>query len=172
MKLPYQQIQVNGNVIFTARGGKIHTFSLSTGAWLSSWRHEQAKQDSASGATSAGNADGPPAKRQKTEAAQAAQAAKDPEASSETALKSGELAQKDKKGSRNGPTGRKAVSRPPEQPLITHLRCTDDGSHVVAVTGHDKSIWVFAHDGEGSLTQLTQRYVHSMGKLDGFLTLL
>ncbi|KAG6158665.1 hypothetical protein E4U37_005354 [Claviceps purpurea] len=44
-----------------------------------------------------------------------------------------------------------------DRPVITLMTCTSDGSHLVAVSGHDKAIWVFEHNGEGVLTQLSQR---------------
>ncbi|KAM5351647.1 hypothetical protein ACJ41O_004370 [Fusarium nematophilum] len=49
------------------------------------------------------------------------------------------------------------ISRVPDRPVITHLTSTADGAHVLAITGHDKVIWVFENDGKGNLTQLSKR---------------
>jgi tRNA (guanine-N(7)-)-methyltransferase subunit TRM82 len=54
--------------------------------------------------------------------------------------------------------GRMSV-RVPDQPFITHLQVTSTGSHLVAISGHDKTIWVFEHNGQGSLKALSQRLV-------------
>ncbi|KAL1899651.1 tRNA (guanine-N(7)-)-methyltransferase non-catalytic subunit trm82 [Ceratocystis pirilliformis] len=44
-----------------------------------------------------------------------------------------------------------------DKPIITLLSVTSDGKHVVAVSGHDKAIWVFEHDGRGKLMQSSKR---------------
>ncbi|KAI1021769.1 hypothetical protein LB505_009039 [Fusarium chuoi] len=49
------------------------------------------------------------------------------------------------------------ISRVPDRPVITHLTSTLDGSHILAITGHDKAIWVFENDGKGSLNQISKR---------------
>ncbi len=46
----------------------------------------------------------------------------------------------------------------PELPFVVLLTATEDGSHVIAVTGQDKTLWVFEHDGKGSLKEVSQRY--------------
>lgn len=45
----------------------------------------------------------------------------------------------------------------PDIPLVQCMSVTADGKHVVAVTGSDKTIWVYEHDGNGQLTLLSQR---------------
>jgi len=45
-----------------------------------------------------------------------------------------------------------------ERPFIHALTATADNHHVVAITGSDKTLWVFEHDGAGNLEQLSQRY--------------
>jgi hypothetical protein len=47
----------------------------------------------------------------------------------------------------------------PDIPMVQCMSVTVDGKHVVAVTGSDKTIWVFEHDGNGLLTLISQRYV-------------
>lgn len=44
-----------------------------------------------------------------------------------------------------------------ELPFVILLAATEDGNHLVAVTGQDKTIWVFEHDGKGNLKELSQR---------------
>ncbi|KAI1118745.1 hypothetical protein F5Y14DRAFT_397516 [Nemania sp. NC0429] len=61
-------------------------------------------------------------------------------------------------GERN-PKKTKARPTPPrpEIPFVILLAATEDGSHVVAVTGQDKTLWVFKHDGKGSLEEMSRR---------------
>lgn len=42
--------------------------------------------------------------------------------------------------------------------MVISLESTSDGQHVVAVTGQDKTVWTFEHDGKGKLKQLSERY--------------
>ncbi|KAI1021750.1 hypothetical protein LB505_009040 [Fusarium chuoi] len=39
MKFPFNVVHVSGNVLFAARGGKIHSFSLEDGSHFSTWKH-------------------------------------------------------------------------------------------------------------------------------------
>lgn len=39
MKIPYNRLHVHGNILFAARGGKIHTFDLVDGSLVSTWKH-------------------------------------------------------------------------------------------------------------------------------------
>lgn len=64
-----------------------------------------------------------------------------------------------KKASPKGPAHQ--VARAPERPVITQLTSTADGSHVLAVSGHDKVIWVFDHDNQGGLTRVSSRCASS-----------
>jgi len=50
-----------------------------------------------------------------------------------------------------------ASTATPDIPMVQCLSVTNDGKHVVAVTGSDKVIWVFDHDGNGKLTVQSQR---------------
>jgi len=44
-----------------------------------------------------------------------------------------------------------------EAPAVIALASTRRGDHVIVVTGEDKSIRVFEHDGRGQLRQISQR---------------
>lgn len=44
-----------------------------------------------------------------------------------------------------------------ERPFLHALSVTPDGRHLVALTGSDKTIWVFERDGSGHLKLLSQR---------------
>ncbi|KAF4123562.1 tRNA (guanine-N(7)-)-methyltransferase subunit TRM82 [Geosmithia morbida] len=103
--------------------------------------------------------DGPPAKRQKM-AGDKVPADETASASAEAAaLKNGKKDDGEKASKKNHKF-KKAVRPPfrvPERPIVTHLTTTSDGKYLVAVTGHDKVIWVLEHDGQGRLTQLSQR---------------
>jgi tRNA (guanine-N(7)-)-methyltransferase subunit TRM82 len=46
-------------------------------------------------------------------------------------------------------------------PAVIALDSTRGGEHVIAVTGEDKSIRVFLHDGRGQVRHISQRYLLS-----------
>ncbi|EEU46443.1 uncharacterized protein NECHADRAFT_79056 [Fusarium vanettenii 77-13-4] len=175
MKIPYNVVHVSGSVLFAARGGKIHSFSLDDGAHLSTWKHPDVdKVDAAVKAISdeassekpvsqeptvaEGEAnDEPPAKRQKVEEPKD-EAVKETEQEDPDKQASGKKKGGKKSKNRNQPRNKEHnISRVPDRPVITHLTSTSDGSHVLAITGHDKAIWVFENDGKGNLTQLSKR---------------
>lgn len=159
MKFPYNRTHVNGDVLFAARGGKIHTFKLSDGSFISTWKHpglenlnqkapastetqpeaeaEAAVTESAP-ASSPPDQSEPPTKRQKVDTDRAANGS-----------------QKANKHHRGNDSRFGTV---PDRPVVSQITTTADGSYVIAVSGHDKSIWVFEHDGEGHLTVLSKRY--------------
>lgn len=63
-----------------------------------------------------------------------------------------------KKQKRRGrPNTEEAPKQVVELPMVQCMSVTTDGKHVVAVTSTDKTIWVFEHDGEGKLTELSHR---------------
>ncbi|KAM0283601.1 hypothetical protein ACHAQH_002379 [Verticillium albo-atrum] len=112
--------------------------------------------------------EGPPAKRQRVQGGQDAQPAKNEEAmdidepSAEdqkkgSGFKNRKQKQKERQDRQGGPIVRGTYGRNVEQPLITHMMVTSSGSHLVAISGHDKTIWTFEHDGRGSLTLFSRR---------------
>lgn len=169
MKIPYNQVHVNGEILFAARSGRIHTYSLADGKLIASWQHPDVDKvanavegNKASGEqtliieasteveTPQDDAEGPPAKRQKTAADDDVSSSKQAEAPQDEENKKGKKA-------RNKTKQQRVVSRVPDRPIVTHLTSTADGKHVLAVTGHDKTLWTFEHDGEGHLSLLSQR---------------
>ncbi|KAI8720955.1 TRNA (guanine-N(7)-)-methyltransferase non-catalytic subunit TRM82 [Fusarium sp. LHS14.1] len=175
MKIPYNVVHVSGSVLFAARGGKIHSFSLDDGAHLSTWKHPDVdKVDAAvkaisdeassekpvsqeSAVVEGEGSDEPPAKRQKVEEPKD-EAVKETEQEDPDKQASGKKKGGKKSKNRNQPKSKEHnISRVPDRPVITHLTSTSDGSHVLAITGHDKAIWVFENDGKGNLTQLSKR---------------
>ncbi|KAF6815943.1 WD repeat domain-containing protein [Colletotrichum sojae] len=188
MKVPYNFIQPVGKVVFATRGGKIHSFSLEDGSYLSTWKHPdvekvaavsaanaavKAELEVSSGvatpASPAGEDDGPPAKRQRLENSREDEQAKDADAMVIDEPQKQAEQQNEKKGKkdrkkgnkeRGGPQGSNrggAFARVPDYPIITLMTATSNGSHMLAVSGHDKILWVFEHDGKGNLNQLSQR---------------
>lgn len=175
MKIPYNLVCTHGGVLFAARSGQIHTFNLADGSLISTWKHpdvekvanavrtiaEDEKIEQAAGAAqiaqneeAQAEGEGPPAKRQKTTSDEDLSASKVTEKlakEDESAGQSGKKKWKKNKGS----SRRQHV---PNRPLITHMLGTADGKHLLAISGHDKAIWVFEHDGAGNLTQLSQRF--------------
>lgn len=180
MKLPFHGAQVCGGVLFAAKGRAIHSFQLADGSHVSSWRYtgpakDEGKQqatdklviDISENSTPAPSQDeqGPPAKRVRLEDGGAAPS--EPTADEQVDVKptDGE-AETQANGQKKGKKNKKILARtghssqPSERPMVIMMTATKDGSHLVAVTS-DKSIWVFEHDGEGHLKQLSCRYVGS-----------
>lgn len=185
MKLPFHSVQVCGDVLFAARGGNLHSFKLTDGSHISSWKYPLEKksgvlkpedrlvisvsEESTPNPSQDGH-DGPPAKRVKLDAATSAagqngKQADVPSAGGDQAGDDTKYKQKDQsKGTPNGKRGKVANpkpgprSQPSERPMVIILTATADGKHLVAVT-QCKSIWVFEHDGLGNLKQLSRRYV-------------
>ncbi|KND95004.1 tRNA (guanine-N(7)-)-methyltransferase non-catalytic subunit trm82 [Tolypocladium ophioglossoides CBS 100239] len=188
MKIPYNRVHARGDVLFAARGGKIHSFSLHDGKHISTWQHPDVEkvadvvkatskaQNEATVAMEVDDAQGadesePPAKRQRrqddddadnapagdseTTAADAATQEKDKVHNNGEGKEEGKNKNKNKKGKFESKGHH--FARVPDRPVITQVTSTADGRHVLAVSGHDKIIWVFEHDGQGRLTQLSQR---------------
>ncbi|KAI8632059.1 hypothetical protein F5Y19DRAFT_384099 [Xylariaceae sp. FL1651] len=165
MGLPFQCLTQlgKGTLFCAAKGTSIQTFDLSADPQaLFSWSHPSSKEDeNANRLTETTHEDvknveetdnQPPSKRRKlasdtgdatqNEEAEGGQGTPDTPANGE------------KKQKKN-----RAKGAPPktEAPFVVLLTATDDGSHVVAVTGQDKTLWVFEHDGKGALKELSQR---------------
>ncbi|KAI1208805.1 uncharacterized protein F4807DRAFT_134641 [Annulohypoxylon truncatum] len=171
MNIPYQCLSQlgQGSILCAAKGTSIHTFDLNSGpSILSSWTHPLAKK--------AGN--GKPHKDEKG----TTQKGQDPDEkeSGQRPSKKRKLSSDEKPdikgeddqadagivepaassdGKKQKKQKQKSESRAqqPELPFVTLLTTTEDGSHVVAVTGQDKAIWIFEHDGKGGLKELSQR---------------
>ncbi|QPH01344.1 hypothetical protein C2857_005543 [Epichloe festucae Fl1] len=178
--IPYNRVQTTRNILFATRGGKIHSFNLSDSTHLSTWQHpdvekfanacnkDNSKPQNGTGDAPAAPETGkeasePPAKRQKTAQGEELNAPPDNvedskagEASQNRGMKQGKKkGKKQSKGPSHGDKSR--MGRVVDRPLITLMTCTSDGQHLVAVSGHDKAVWVFEHNGHGRLTQLSQR---------------
>ncbi|KAK3695373.1 hypothetical protein B0T22DRAFT_103876 [Podospora appendiculata] len=165
MALPYSVLKVCGDIVFAARGGDIYSFTTGL-EYISAWRYPAKQANAPSGPSSEPAAaspapaaaaapaspasECPPAKRRRVEpedeSASAAQTA-EPE-TTEAKNKKPQQQQKKKTGHQKHSV---------ELPIIQGLYTTTDDRYVVAITGSDKTIWVFEHDGAGNLKQLSQR---------------
>lgn len=187
MRVPYHELLPCGDVLFAARGGKLHSFSIKDGSHLSTWEPSSLKREellegtpehengtSVPGQVSAdGRAEaetpaadsgdsGPPTKRRKVENEEEAEEG-NPDQEPDAEAGEGDVVEMPRKQRKRGKKKRNRnrpfpfVDKPAERHLVQCLTATDDGVHIVAVTSPDKIIWVFEHDGHGSLKQLTQR---------------
>ncbi|KKA30223.1 hypothetical protein TD95_004783 [Thielaviopsis punctulata] len=173
-KLPYSYLAHSKphGIIFAVRGGQIVSFRTTGGPSTSRWTHPDQTKLSESDLSSAkrtsaetDDATERSSKRQKTEepevkkpeeeqqapadgAAAATQAQTEPTAAAATAEAATEKKSKKKK---------EQAAVKPDRPIITLLSVTQDGKHVIAVSGHDKTLWVFEHDGHGKLTESSKR---------------
>ncbi len=171
--VPYHCLQICGDTILAAQGANILSLSAD-GSHLSTWRHPadvadggRAKSENGSSALpSLEGRSGPPAKRRKVEGADEEseleqdpdldpEAEDDVQASVGTPKEAGNGNKKTKKKQKNG--GEPRVPKTEDRPFIQALATTTDGHHVAAITGSDKTLWVFENDGAGKLKQLSQR---------------
>ncbi|KAI1082876.1 hypothetical protein F5B20DRAFT_577955 [Whalleya microplaca] len=171
MELQYQCLSIlgKGSLFCAAKGPSIHTFDPGAEPpFLSSWTHplanrsengkpqETAREDEQEDEKMT---DQPPVKRRKLDA----EGEPNVEAKAEAESKAGQGGDETPEGAPNGKDQKKKqpkTRQPPprlELPFMILLTATEDGSHVVAVTGQDKTLWVFEHDGKGSLKELSQR---------------
>lgn len=144
MAIPYQVLKACGSVVFAARGSDIHSLNSSL-EHISTWKYPVKQENESSG---------PVLEIQEPPEVEEAQESPAPEG---RPVKRRKL-QNGQQGKSNGQA--KAKSGPQkaiERPFIQGLYATTDGRHLVAITGSDKTIWVFEHDGAGNLTQLSQR---------------
>ena len=160
---PYQRIEVRKDIVLAARGLEIYTFSIRSGAHLSSWRyptaadttvgHSEQKTRSAAREVGEEEISKPPAKRRKIEGSGSNQQAKN------NAGENGNGQAMDSKGEskKKNTAWQEAPPQGPEPAMIYLLASTTDGKYVVAVTSHDKAIWVLEHDGNGSLVDISHR---------------
>ncbi|EHA58381.1 hypothetical protein MGG_04468 [Pyricularia oryzae 70-15] len=174
MHLPFQRILVCGEVLFCAQGGTIHAFNIKDHSYLGKWDHpDSAKEAEAQKELAEQKAtkevhedshdaeesveDGPPSKRVKLDPRSSTltdtAATGSPASGNGTGAEStnGEGKGRPKKGSRM------AAPIPSDLPWVAILVATSDSRHLVAVSGHDKTIWTFSHDGAGKLTELSKR---------------
>ncbi|KAL8408746.1 hypothetical protein RB594_007260 [Gaeumannomyces avenae] len=151
--LPYQRLNVCGEVVFCAQGASIHAFNLKSQAHLGTWSHPalaSQRNDSESvpsaAPDTAAKPDAGPAQSETPPTGPA-------DENLSVAPEGGAPAQgKKKKGAKVA-----ASSRPTDRPWVTLLEATSDGRHLVAVTGSDKTLWTFEHDGNGALKELSKR---------------
>ncbi|KAI1874528.1 hypothetical protein JX265_004736 [Neoarthrinium moseri] len=168
MSLPYQCVTALGQtgIICAARGTVLFTFGAD-GSLLSSWEHpatqrktssvEGAAEEAAGKAGEESGASSPPPKKRKVDAeggVEAAGTAPTEESATSTA--------DDAKSNGRRNRSQKAKPKHPqynvqEQPYVNLLKATANGGYLVAITGTDKTIWVFEHDGKGQLKELSQR---------------
>ncbi|KAL7629329.1 tRNA (guanine-N(7)-)-methyltransferase non-catalytic subunit trm82 [Parahypoxylon ruwenzoriense] len=175
MKLPYQCLSRLGqsSILCAAKGTSICTFNLETEpSLISSWTHPTTgKPENGSPQPPAHRGqnppeqegDQPPSKKRRLNSDEnedpgaEGNASKDDDSGAPGVTADGNT-QKEKQDQKQK---QKQKSNPRAQglelPFVILLTATEDGSHVVAVTGTDKILWVFEHDGKGMLKELSQR---------------
>ncbi|KAK1829834.1 hypothetical protein QBC39DRAFT_412460 [Podospora conica] len=164
MSRPYHLLAVCGNFVFAASGSDIYSLNSNL-EQLSSWQHPVRQEKEAvdpspaaqeSPAPDSPAPEGPPAKRRRVEEP----SQDEPETANGNGVDADPQPQT-QKGRRRLKKEKKALQKPTnppqERPFVQSLLATTDGRHIVAITGSDKTIWVFEHDGAGHLTQLSQR---------------
>ncbi|KAH9902278.1 hypothetical protein F4778DRAFT_736963 [Xylariomycetidae sp. FL2044] len=163
--LPYQCLTTlgQGSIICAAKATSLYTYDIKTNSpHLTSWSHPFTRQsengkpgDIQGDEGSAEQGEQPPSKRRKLETAETPDS--EP-ADTQTAAADAEpepLSKRQRKQKQKEQRSKHAPQS--EVPFIILLTATEDGSHVVAVSGQDKTLWVFEHDGKGTLKELSQR---------------
>ncbi len=154
----YQCLHKCGDILIAASISRLDSFSLEDGSRLSSWTYptpgngQKDKQttlprsegnlnllETQHSLMDAAHDNGPPAKRRKLSGSDDGQIVADGH------FESKKIKQSD------------AVARRLEAPAFMALTSTKDGKHVIAVTGEDKSISVYEHDGRGQLHHISRR---------------
>lgn len=182
MALPYHVLKVCDGIVFAARGSSIHSFDSSFNP-ISVWKYpvkqqetngEKAESETPAPTVEAEESpapEGPPAKKRKVEDGEVAAVTEESKEESKEETTEGQTEtktegqtqevnrrsrrQKQKQKTEGGwAKNNKAVL---EKPFVQGMYLTTDGRHLVAITGSDKTIWVFEHDGAGNLKQLSQR---------------
>ncbi|KAL2123254.1 hypothetical protein VTJ04DRAFT_3709 [Mycothermus thermophilus] len=147
---PYHLLKVCGGIVFAAQGSNIHSFN-SAFEHISTWKYpmQHGANESANPVEEAQDSpapEGPPAKRRRVEG------------DDKDAAENGNAKQQPSNGqSKAGKKGAQYDNPSNERPFLQGLYATSDGRHLIAITGCDKTIWVFEHDGAGHLKQLSQR---------------
>ncbi|RYP64635.1 hypothetical protein DL769_006584 [Monosporascus sp. CRB-8-3] len=161
MGFPYHCLSTLGEstILCGSKGTNIYTFDIASYTLLSSWSHPFSRKGGLKvGTDEAENSAGqeseqPPSKKRKVDSNSED---KTGDEASEKPAGEPEAANGKRQGKNRKP--KQPAPRPQEQPFVILITATSDGKHVVAVTGTDKTVWVFEHDGKGGLKELSQRY--------------
>ncbi|KAI1176748.1 hypothetical protein F4777DRAFT_587679 [Nemania sp. FL0916] len=165
MSFPFQHLSPlgEGTLFCAAKGCSIQTFDLSASSQpLFSWTHpsaeqarkgEQAKETQESRKEDDQTEIQPPSKRRKlgSEDVEMSTGTENGQGMVDTPATGGK---RQKKATARGTRG---MQFKPELPFVVLLTATEDGNHVLAVTGQDKTLWVFKHDGKGVLEEVSKR---------------
>lgn len=173
MGMPFQCLSPlgKGTLFCAAKGYEIQTFDLGANPQLLfSWRHPSVKQvensKEAVGDEEPTRQQSPSKRRKLSDAGSNAGAEDEPtkrrkldsEAGSNAGAEEGQEETPAREGKKNQKKAKtKGQPHKAEPPFIVLLTATEDGSHVIAVTGQDKTLWVFEHDGKGLLKEISRR---------------
>jgi tRNA (guanine-N(7)-)-methyltransferase subunit TRM82 len=181
MKTPFSRLHVCGGILFAARGGNIHSFNLDDGSYLSTWKHPDVDKVAAVTAEAlklaeASNSDyiatpnsvveidssdaqQPPAKRLKVEQPKNGETNVAADDSMQMDEEDGAEAEQENGKKKKKPKSQNRILaiKLQDRPLISLLTSSPDESHIIAVSGHDKSIFVLENCGQGVLNLLSQR---------------
>ncbi|XXG94664.1 Type I HSP40 co-chaperone [Hypoxylon texense] len=169
MSVPFQCLCRLGqsSILSAAKGTSIHTFDLGSGPLhLSSWAHPLTKQDGTSNPQPTSqdgrdlneqDSEQPPSKKRRLNPDEKPNEEGKANQDETGAVKEAEDANGKKKKKKEKKQKPESRARPAELPFVILLTATEDGSHLVAVTGQDKTLWVFEHDGSGGLKELSHR---------------
>ncbi|SPN97112.1 related to tRNA-methyltransferase [Cephalotrichum gorgonifer] len=173
MRIPYNCVATHGDILFASRGGQIQSFKLQGGPALSTWSHPEADREAAASVelAKAGSGEIPQAARAESSTAEDERPAKRQRAEPGPEVETSAVPQKGEVGEKSGQkgkgnkrddgahpvSGRNPGSKQPDTHVIILLQASADGRHIIAVSGQDKTLWVFEHDGNGTLKESSRR---------------
>ena len=161
MYAAYQCVEVVGEYLVGASAHKLQTFDLSNGSQISSWACPEQLNKAAltSQSEPTNDEDGlqgsetPSIEVTGSDSNQPAKRRKLSDPSNEEPSSVGGA----KKGEKPRSCKQKTITNTSLYPNIVALTSSNDGKHVIIVTGEDKTIRVLQHD-DGHLKQLSERY--------------
>ncbi|KAL2270130.1 hypothetical protein VTJ83DRAFT_2314 [Remersonia thermophila] len=145
---PYHLVKACGGIVFAAQGSDIHSFNSRlehVSTWTYPHQHAAEATRPAEEAQDSPAPEGPPAKRRRVEDGDDATAP------------NGHGQQPSSNGQPRGSKAAQYDNPANERAFLQGLYATADGRHLIAITGCDKTIWVFEHDGAGHLKELSRR---------------
>ncbi|CCU76146.1 tRNA methyltransferase [Blumeria hordei DH14] len=159
--LPYQCLEISGDLLFAARGSSVDIISINDSSLISTWSlprlHKQGNTTTLARSDSPKVIDKLPHHEEKSEPAPPAKKRK-------LALNRDEAADDTSSLDKDGSKTSSADVQEKETPAITIMASTRNGSYVAAVTGEDKTIRVLEIVQENQVKRLVQISHRSMPK--------
>ena len=178
LRVPYQCLEVAGNLLVAARGSNIDLFSLEDQSLLSTWKYPSAHK-SITGEASQQITQELPGTNSEPPALPALDVPPQSPPAKRRKLSDGSKPQnpcEEGKGKKGLNDRSDSIAAGLDTPAIITLAVARGGKHVIAATGEDKCIWVFEivvkENGKHYLKSVSQRSVKGVSHSKWYLTLI